>query len=75
MAFFTEIGQKNFTIHMETHKTPHSQRSLEKEKWSFQNSDYTTNFRLYYKATVIKAVWHWHKNGIIDKWNKIERQK
>ena len=37
MAFFTELEQKNFTIHMETQKTPNSQSSLEKEDWSWRN--------------------------------------
>ena len=37
MAFFTELEQKNFTIHMETQKTPNSQSSLGKEEWSWRN--------------------------------------
>ena len=37
MTFFTELEQKNVTIHMETQKTLNSQSSLEKEEWSWRN--------------------------------------
>ena len=51
---------------METQKTP-SQGNLEKQNGAGRIN--LPDFRLYYKATVIKTVWYWQKTEI---WNKIE---
>ena len=48
---FHRTRTKNFTIHMETQKTPNSQSSLEKEEWkwrkesTFLTADYTTKLQ------------------------------
>ena len=70
MAFFTELEQKNFTIHMETQKTLNSQSSLEKEEWSWRNPPSWLQIILQSHSHQDSMVWH--KNRNVDQWNKTE---
>ena len=65
MVFFTELEQI-ISQFVWKYKKPQIAKAVLRKK---------NGIRLYYKATVIKTVWSWHKDRKIDQWNKMKSQR